>query len=119
MLKDVDVLRVDMQDVGLPHLYLRLHDGKRMRAAKTIWKDGGCCDRPNPINGVSVEGNVLEAEQASLLVFSPCHSPWPDHWRTFLNCLMVISALAATWKVKYRWEGWSRVIGWTRRTPLG
>ncbi len=67
MLKDVDVLVFDMQDVGC-RIYTFVYTlANCMRAAKQFNKRVIVCDRPNPINGVQVSGNVLEPEQASFV----------------------------------------------------
>jgi uncharacterized protein YbbC (DUF1343 family) len=67
MLKDVDVLIFDMQDVGC-RIYTFVYTlANCMRAAKEFGKRVIVCDRPNPINGVGVAGNVLEPEFASFV----------------------------------------------------
>ncbi|MFZ1701961.1 MAG: DUF1343 domain-containing protein [Pyrinomonadaceae bacterium] len=60
MLADVDVIVVDLQDVGC-RIYTFIYTmANCMRAAKKFGKKLVVCDRPNPINGVSVEGNITE-----------------------------------------------------------
>lgn len=60
MLKDVDTLVFDMQDVGC-RIYTFIYTmANCMNAARKFDKKVIVCDRPNPINGVSVEGNVLQ-----------------------------------------------------------
>jgi uncharacterized protein YbbC (DUF1343 family) len=67
MLKDVDVLLFDMQDVGC-RIYTFVYTlANCMRAARRLGKKVIVCDRPNPINGVSVAGNILEPEYASFV----------------------------------------------------
>ena len=67
MLADIDVLIFDMQDVGC-RIYTFVYTlANCMRAARRLGKKVLVCDRPNPINGVGVEGNVLEPEQASFV----------------------------------------------------
>src|SRR5918994_452877 len=67
MLKDVDVLVFDMQDVGC-RIYTFVYTlANCMRAAKKFGKKVVVCDRPNPITGLGVAGNVLESEQASFV----------------------------------------------------
>jgi uncharacterized protein YbbC (DUF1343 family) len=60
MLKDVDVLLFDMQDIGCRIYTFAYTMANCMKAAKTYGKKVIVCDRPNPINGNSVNGNVLE-----------------------------------------------------------
>ncbi len=60
MLADVDTIVVDLQDVGC-RIYTFIYTmANCMRAAKKFSKRVIVCDRPNPINGVSVEGNITE-----------------------------------------------------------
>ncbi len=67
MLKDLDVLLFDMQDVGCRIYTFAYTMANCMRAAKKHGKKVVVCDRPNPITGLGVEGNVLETEQASFV----------------------------------------------------
>ena len=67
MLKDVDVLIFDMQDIGCRIYTFAYTMANCMRSAKNFGKKVIVCDRPNPITGTRVEGNVLEAEQASFV----------------------------------------------------
>jgi uncharacterized protein YbbC (DUF1343 family) len=67
MLDDVDVLVFDMQDVGC-RIYTFVYTlANCMRAARKLGKRVIVCDRPNPINGVGVAGNILEPEFASFV----------------------------------------------------
>lgn len=67
MLKDLDALIFDMQDVGC-RIYTFIYTlANCMRAARRLGKRVIVCDRPNPINGVRVAGNILEPEYASFV----------------------------------------------------
>ena len=67
MLADIDVLIFDMQDVGC-RIYTFVYTlANCMRAARRLGKKVIVCDRPNPINGVAVAGNILEPEYASFV----------------------------------------------------
>ena len=67
MLADVDTLVFDMQDVGC-RIYTFVYTlANCMRAAKRLNKRVVVCDRPNPISGKYVSGNVLEPEFASFV----------------------------------------------------
>ena len=67
MLQDIDVMIFDMQDVGC-RIYTFVYTlANCMRAAKQLGKKVIVCDRPNPINGVSVAGNILEPEYSSFV----------------------------------------------------
>src|SRR6266550_935311 len=67
MLKDIDVLVFDMQDVGCRIYTFAYTMANSMVAARKFGKKVVVCDRPNPINGLHVAGNVLEPEQASFV----------------------------------------------------
>lgn len=67
MLKDIDTFVFDMQDVGC-RIYTFIYTlANCMRAAKKYGKRVVVCDRPNPINGAQVEGNVLEPAFSSFV----------------------------------------------------
>jgi len=67
MLRDVDTLVFDMQDVGC-RIYTFVYTlANCMRAAKRLGKRVVVCDRPNPISGAFVSGNVLETDFASFV----------------------------------------------------
>ena len=67
MLADVDVLLFDMQDVGC-RIYTFVYTlANCMRAARKFGKKVVACDRPNPINGKQVAGNVLDPDCASFV----------------------------------------------------
>lgn len=60
MLADVDTIVVDLQDVGC-RIYTFVYTmANCMRAAKKFGKRVVVCDRPNPINGNDIDGNVTE-----------------------------------------------------------
>jgi uncharacterized protein YbbC (DUF1343 family) len=67
MLKDLDVLVFDMQDVGCRIYTFAYTMANSMVAARKFGKRVVVCDRPNPINGRQVAGNVLEPQQASFV----------------------------------------------------
>jgi uncharacterized protein YbbC (DUF1343 family) len=61
MLREVDVLVCDLPDVGC-RIYTFVYTiANCMRVAKSLGKRVVVCDRPNPIGGRTVEGNLLEA----------------------------------------------------------
>lgn len=67
MLQDLDVLVFDMQDVGCRIYTFAYTMANSMIAAGRLGKKVIVCDRPNPINGIAVAGNVLEPAQASFV----------------------------------------------------
>jgi len=67
MLANLDTIVFDMQDVGC-RIYTFIYTmANCMRAAKKFGKNVIVCDRPNPIGGVAVEGNVTETEFTSFV----------------------------------------------------
>lgn len=71
MLRDVDVLVCDLFDVGC-RIYTFIYTvANCMRVAGRLGKKIIICDRPNPINGLAVEGNILEPEFASFVGLFP------------------------------------------------
>jgi uncharacterized protein YbbC (DUF1343 family) len=67
MLRDVDVIVVDLQDVGTLIYTFVYTLANCMRAAKKLNKKVIACDRPNPINGLRTEGVVLDPAFASFV----------------------------------------------------
>ncbi|MBX3290647.1 MAG: DUF1343 domain-containing protein [Acidobacteria bacterium] len=67
MLADVDTIVVDLQDVGC-RIYTFVYTmANCMRAAAKYGKRVVVCDRPNPINGNAIEGNITEDEFTSFV----------------------------------------------------
>lgn len=60
MLKDVDVLVYDIQDIGCRSFTFISTMGKAMEACVELGKEFVVLDRPNPIGGNKVEGNLVE-----------------------------------------------------------
>jgi len=67
MLRDVDVIVFDLQDVGCRIYTFAYTLANCMRAAKKFGKKVIACDRPNPIGGTQVAGNVLDPAFASFV----------------------------------------------------
>ncbi len=67
MVRDIDAFVVDLQDVGC-RIYTFVYTmANCMRAAKKFGKKVIVCDRPNPIGGIGVEGNVTETAFTSFV----------------------------------------------------
>lgn len=67
MLEDVEIIVVDLQDVGT-RIYTFVYTmANCMRAARKLGKRVIVCDRPNPINGLQLEGVVLDPQFASFV----------------------------------------------------
>ena len=67
MLKDVDVLAIDVQDVGSRYYTFIWTMELCMQACLEEGKSVVVLDRPNPIDGVHVEGTVLDTAYASFV----------------------------------------------------
>jgi uncharacterized protein YbbC (DUF1343 family) len=67
MLADVDVLVIDLQDVGT-RIYTYIYTmANCLRAARRHNVPVVVCDRPNPINGEDIEGATLDPEYESFV----------------------------------------------------
>ena len=67
MLRDVDVLVVDLQDVGT-RVYTYIYTmANCLRAAARHGVHVVVCDRPNPVGGEEVEGSLLQAAYTSFV----------------------------------------------------
>jgi uncharacterized protein YbbC (DUF1343 family) len=67
MLADVDVLVIDLQDVGT-RIYTYIYTmANCLRAARRHHVPVIVCDRPNPINGDDIEGATLDPEYESFV----------------------------------------------------
>ncbi len=67
MVKDIDAFVFDIQDVGC-RVYTFIYTlANVMRSASKFNKKVIVCDRPNPINGINIEGNLLEEEFVSFV----------------------------------------------------
>ena len=67
MLGNVDVIVADLQDVGCRIYTFAYTIANCMRAAKKLGKKVVVCDRPNPIGGEKISGNLLEADCTSFV----------------------------------------------------
>lgn len=71
MLSDVDVLVFDMQDVGARFYTFISTLFYVMRGAARVGRPVIVLDRPNPINGVSIEGPLIEPDLESFIGIVP------------------------------------------------
>ena len=71
MLKDVDLLVFDIQDVGARFYTYISTMALTMEAAVEHNLPFVVLDRPNPINGINIEGNVLDTTYASFVGLFP------------------------------------------------
>src|SRR5687768_12176258 len=116
MLREVDVLVCDLQDVGC-RIYTFIYTiANCMRVARRLGKRVVVCDRPNPIGGLAVEGNVLEKGFESFVGQYPLPTRhgmtagelarmFNEHWG--IGCELEVVPL----------EGWSREL-WFDETDI-
>lgn len=71
MLKGIDALIFDIQDVGARFYTYISTMAMAMEACAEHDVDFIVLDRPNPINGVSIEGNILDIEFRSFVGYFP------------------------------------------------
>jgi len=79
MLKDIDVLLIDLQDVGSRYYTFIWTMYLCLKACETLGRHVVVLDRPNPINGVTTEGPLIETGYFS---FVGMHSIPVRHGRT-------------------------------------
>lgn len=60
MLEDLDIILFDIQDIGARYYTYQATLGYIMEVAATVGTEIVVLDRPNPIDGVSIEGNIVE-----------------------------------------------------------
>ena len=107
MLKDVDVLVFDIQDVGTRYYTYIYTMAYAMEAAKENNIPFVVLDRPNPLGGTSVEGPVLEPEYSSFVGLYPIplkHGMTVGELATLFNQEFDIHADLKVIKMK----GWKR-----------
>jgi len=71
MLQNIDIILIDLQDAGLRGYTFIYTMAKMMKAAEKYHKEIIVLDRPNPLGGHRVEGNILEREFASFVGMYP------------------------------------------------
>ncbi len=116
MLADVDVVVFDVQDVGT-RVYTFIYTmALAMEAARECGKRFVVLDRPNPISGVQVEGNILEPEFESFVGMFPIPM---RHGMTIAElALMFNREFGIDCKLDVvKMEGWSRAF-WYEETRL-
>ena len=116
MLSSIDVVLFDIQDVGARYYTYAYTMSYVMEAAAEVGIPLAVLDRPNPINGVSVEGNILDPEFRSFVGRYPIpvrHGMTMGELATLFN---VEHGIDSDLKVM-RMEGWSRDM-WFDQTGL-
>ena len=109
MLTDVDVLVFDVQDVGT-RVYTFIYTmALAMEAARDDGKRFIVLDRPNPISGIGVEGNILEPGFSSFVGMFPIPM---RHWMTIGELALLFNqefGIGCDLEV-VKMEGWSRAM---------
>ncbi|MGG2028749.1 DUF1343 domain-containing protein [Gottfriedia sp. S16(2024)] len=109
MLKNVDLLLFDIQDVGT-RLYTYIYTmAYAIEAAKENNIPIVVLDRPNPLGGLSVDGPVLESDSSSFIGMYPIpakHGMTVGELATFFNKEYKIGADLKVVKMK----GWKRFM---------
>jgi uncharacterized protein YbbC (DUF1343 family) len=71
MMDQIDILCFDIQDVGARYYTYIYTMAYAMMACKEFDKEFVVFDRPNPVGGVDVEGNILDIEFRSFVGYYP------------------------------------------------
>lgn len=110
MLKDVDVLLYDIQDNGCRSYTFISTMGLAMEACAELGKEFMVLDRPNPINGTKVEGNLAEEDCISFVSQFPIpylYGLTPGELANYLNDEGLIGGKKVNLTV-VPMEGWTR-----------
>ncbi len=116
MCDEIDTFVVDLQDVGCRIYTYTYTMAYCMMSAAKYGKKLVVCDRPNPITGVAVEGNVTETEFTSFvgqfelptrpgMTIGEMAKMFNDHWN--IDCDLEVVKMA----------GWNREM-WFEETGL-
>ena len=71
MLRNIDVMVIDLQNVGSRYYTFIWTMALVMQACFELGKTVVVLDRPNPINGLDIEGPVLKTEYSSFVGLHP------------------------------------------------
>ncbi len=111
MLKDLDVLVVDLQDVGARYYTFVWTMALCMQACAVVGLPLVVLDRPNPLGGLRLEGNLPDPGFASFVGLYPLpvrHGMTIAELAAYLNgthrlgCNLTVVPM----------DGWERVMGW-------
>ena len=111
MLKDVDVLIYDIQDNGCRSYTFISTMGLAMEACAELGKEFMVLDRPNPINGTKVEGNLTEPDCISFVSQFPIpylYGLTPGELANYLNEEGLIGKDKKVNLTVVPMEGWTR-----------
>lgn len=109
MLKDIDVLVYDIQDIGCRSYTFYATMGMCMEACAETGKEFMVLDRPNPLGGNKVEGNVVEDGYFSMVskyAIPYLYGLTPGELATYLNEEHVTAKKAKLTVIPM--QGWKR-----------
>jgi uncharacterized protein YbbC (DUF1343 family) len=111
MLKDIDAIIIDLQDVGTRVYTFTSTMLGCMRAAARLDKKVFILDRPNPIGGEIIEGNILSLDLTSFV--GPCGIPMRHGMTMGEMGLMFNKALGIECDLSViTMKGWKRGMLW-------
>lgn len=120
MLRNIDVLVFDIQDIGARFYTYIYTMSLAMEAAAENNKTFVVLDRPNPINGISVQGNILETSLASFVGLYPIpvrHGMTAGELAKMFNGQGWLSGRVKAELIVIPMEGWRRRM-WYDQTGL-
>jgi uncharacterized protein YbbC (DUF1343 family) len=111
MLRAVDTVVIDLQDVGARYYTFIWTTALVMRAAAAAGVDVVVLDRPNPLGGARVEGNVADPAYASFVGLYPLairHGMTIGEIAAYLNATHDFGCRLTV----VRMRGWRRAMSW-------
>lgn len=111
MLSEIDVLVVDLQDIGSRYYTYVWTACLAMEACEEEGKEIIVCDRPNPIGGIKIEGGEIEEGYES---FVGLHSIPVRHGMTIGEIVSFVGNSQKIGKVLkvVKMTGWRREMSW-------
>ena len=117
MLKDVDVLVYDIQDIGCRSYTFISTMGKAMEACAELGKQFVVLDRPNPVGGNKIEGNITEPDCVSFVSQYPIpylYGMTPGELAGYFNNEGLLAGGAKVDLTVIPMEGWTRDMPFDR-----
>jgi uncharacterized protein YbbC (DUF1343 family) len=111
MMSAVDTVVVDLQDVGARYYTFIWTTALVMQAAARAGVDVVVLDRPNPLGGVRIEGNVADPDYASFVGLYPLavrHAMTIGEIAAYLNAVHAFGCRLTV----VRMRGWRRAMLW-------
>lgn len=116
MLQDIDIMVIDLQDVGTRYYTFIWTMALTLQACAQNKNPVVILDRPNPINGITLEGPILEPDFSSFVGLYPIpvrHGMTIGELATLLNSHFKIGVELEVIKM----QGWNRKM-WFDETEL-